>query len=314
MTDYDIPIIDTHQHFWDLANHRYPWLDPGTQSIVGDTSAIRKSFMPADYREQAVPLNIIGTVHLDGGFNPADPVGETKLAQRLHEETRLPSAVVAGMQLDAPDLEQRLHANKEASRLLRGVRHIIAWHEIPRLSYVKRPDIITDPLWLRGFASLDRYGLSADMQIYPSQMPAAAELAARTPGIPMIINQAGMPDGLVTGDHGAWIEGIRLLAQNRNVSIKISGFGMLKPDWNLDDIKPLVVAIIECFGVERVMLGSNYPVEQLFTPMPQLFAAYFECLAPLAPADIERVASGNAIRIYRVNDVTTDALRQAGEA
>jgi predicted TIM-barrel fold metal-dependent hydrolase len=301
MTDsHDIPIIDAHQHFWDLDNHKYPWLAPGTPSIVGDTTAIRANFLPADYAAEAWPYRIVGTVHLDGGFDPSDAFGETRLAQRLHEEAGTPNAVVAGVRLDDPRIEEVLDAHKSASSLLRGVRHIVAWHEIARLSYVDRDDLMSDAAWLYGYGRAAQHGLSVDMQIYPSQMAQAAEIAASHAGTAMVVNQAGMPDGLVTGDHAFWKEGIRRLARVPNVAIKISGFGMLKADWNMDDIRPLVRHIVEEFGPQRVMLGSNFPVDKLFMPLSRLFSAYLESLDFLSDSDRRDVAARNAIRVYRM--------------
>lgn len=311
MTDsHDISIIDAHHHLWDLDHHRYPWLDPGTPSIVGDTAQIRRNYGPDEYRADAAMFNVAGTVHLDGGFYPLDPVGETRLVQSFHDRFGFPNAIVGAVRLDAEDLDETIRAHLDASPLLRGVRHIVAWHEIGRLSYVDRSDWLADERWVAGYRSLADHGLSGDMQIYPSQMAAAAELASDTPGIPMILNQAGMPDGLVTGDFAPWRRGIRRLAENPNVGIKISGFGMLKPDWTLADLRPLVDDILDAFGTDRVMFGSNFPVDKLFGSFERVFAAYFAATEALADAERDKLFSGNARRLYRMDAMPSPETRQ----
>jgi predicted TIM-barrel fold metal-dependent hydrolase len=302
MTDsHDIPIVDAHHHIWDLANHRYPWLDPDKSSIVGDTTAIRRTYGPAEYRSDTGAFNVVATVHLDGGFDPSDAVGETRMVHAAFEKHGFPNAIVASARLDASDLADTIDGHLRASHLFRGIRHIVAWHAIPRLSYVDRPDLLTDAAWVAGYRSLAAYGLSCDMQIYPSQMADAAQLAASTPDTAMIINQAGMPDGLVTGDFGVWRRGIRLMAQSPNVAFKISGFGMLRPDWTLADVRPLIEEAIEVFGADRVMFGSNFPVDKLFGDFARSFDAFIASTHALSHADRIKIFATNAIRIYRID-------------
>ena len=297
---HDVLIVDAHQHFWDLTNHRYPWLDAGTPSIVGDTTKIRSDYLPETYIRDAFPFRILGSVHLDGGFDPGNPAGETVLAESFALQTGYPNGIIGAVDLGAPDLEELIQSHISASTRFRGVRQIVAWHEVERLSYVRDPHLMRNAAWRAGYGSLKSWGLSADMQIYPGQMSDAAALAGEYPDVPMIINQAGMPEGLATGDHAAWRRGIRELAQARNVSIKISGFGMLKPDWSIQDVRPLIEEIVDAFGPRRVMLGSNYPVDKLFKPLSELFATYIECLRFVELSDLARICSLNAIDIYRL--------------
>ncbi|TGU99813.1 hypothetical protein EN794_003610 [Mesorhizobium sp. M00.F.Ca.ET.151.01.1.1] len=303
-SSHDIPIVDAHHHIWDLANHRYPWLDPDMPSIVGDTTAIRQSYDPVAYRSDTSAFNVIATAHLDGGFDPSNPVGETRMVHAAFEKHGFPNAIVGSVRLDATDLADTIDGHRKASHLFRGIRHIVAWHEIPRLSYVDRPDVLTDASWVAGYRSLATHEMSCDMQIYPSQMADAAELAASTPDIPMIINQAGMPDGLVTGDFEPWRRGIRLMAQSPNVALKISGFGMLRPDWSLADVRPLIEEAIEVFGTDRVMFGSNFPVDKLFCDFARSFDVFLAATHALSHTDRIKVFATNAVRIYRIDSVS----------
>ena len=75
---------------------------------------------------------------------------------------------------------------------------------------------------------------------------------------------------------------------------------MLKPDWSIQDVRPLIEEIVDAFGPRRVMLGSNYPVDKLFKPLSELFATYIECLRFVELSDLARICSLNAIDIYRL--------------
>ncbi len=294
-----LKIFDPHHHLWNLDENRYPWLEPDTPSIVGDPSPIRKNYLVADYLKDTAQFDLLGTVHLDGGFDPWNPVGETRFVQKVHEGNDFPNAIVGQVELDNPKAVELINAHMAASPLVRGIRHIVAWHQDPRLRYVERSDYLRDERWLRNFAKLADFGLSFDTQVYPNQMGDVAAIACTHPETHIVIDQAGMPDGLRTGDLSAWRAGMRALSAHRNVYIKISGFGMLLPGWAVGDVKPLVAELIDLFGPSRLMFASNFPVDKLFRSFADIYADYFECVHGLSPEDREAMFSATAISLYR---------------
>lgn len=293
------PIIDAHHHLWDIDAHDYPWLRPGRPSIVGDTSAIRRNYLAGDFLADSVGLNLVGTVHLDGGFDPRDPVGETRFADAAHRAHGFPNAIVGAVDLAAPEAPALIEAHQAASSLFRGVRQILAWHQNPRLSYGVRRDLMDDPAWRRGFARLGPAGLSFDLQVFPGQMHDAARLARDFPDTQIILNQAGMPDGLIDGDLRAWRAGMARLAELPNVSAKVSGLAMLKPDWTLAELRHVMEVTVEAFGADRVMLGSNFPVDRLFRGYREIFDGYLTVTGGYSAAERMAILSGTAARIYR---------------
>jgi predicted TIM-barrel fold metal-dependent hydrolase len=177
------------------------------------------------------------------------------------------------------------------------------WHEIPRLSYVDQPDLLTDAAWGVGDLCLEAHGLSCQMQIYPSQMADPAHRDASTPDIAMIIN-VDIADGLVTGDFSPWRRGIRLMARSPNVVLKISGFGILRPDWILINVRPLVEEAIEVLGADRVMFGTNFPVDKLFGDFDRSVDALFAWTHAFSHTNRIKVFATNAIRIYRIDSTS----------
>jgi predicted TIM-barrel fold metal-dependent hydrolase len=131
-------------------------------------------------------------------------------------------------------------------------------------------------------------------------MADAASVARAHPDVPMIVNHTGMPrdrspDGVV-----AWRRGLRLVAEQPHVSLKLSGFAMFDPEWTVDSIRPFVLESIEIFGAERCMLGSNFPVDKLHRSYAAIFDAFRSLTADLSPAEQRAIFHDNAQRIYRL--------------
>ena len=120
----DLPIVDAHQHFWDVALDKHPGFraEPPLPFRYGDTRPLRRTYLPADYRLDAQRHRVVGTVYVETEWNPADPLGETRWVERLAAQERLPSAVVAQAWLDRHDAEDVL-ARQAACPLVRGIRH-----------------------------------------------------------------------------------------------------------------------------------------------------------------------------------------------
>src|SRR5690349_1115938 len=118
------PIIDAHQHFWDLDLNYYPWLsdEPQIPFRYGEYAALRRNYLPADYRADTEPFQIAGTVHVEAEFDPANPLGESDWLQGLADEAGLPSACVAQAKLGEPYVAEVLAA-QAGRRLVRGIRH-----------------------------------------------------------------------------------------------------------------------------------------------------------------------------------------------
>lgn len=298
---YSGPIIDPHMHLWDLDRQYYGWLqdDPLPHNPAGDTSGIAgRSYGVADYLADSAGCDVVKTVHIECGLGPDDQLAETDWLQSLADKGGYPHGIVAGANLERPDVEALLAAHA-ARPNVRGIRQIINWHADPLKSYTPR-DLLDDPAWVAGFGLLARHGLSFDLQAYPGQMSKAAALAVRHPDIPVIINHAGMPTDRDEAGLDAWRSGMALLAEQPQVSVKISGFGGVDPVWTTDSIRPFVLTLIEMFGVERCMFASNFPVDRVHGAFAAHFAA-FDAIARDFSAD-ERglLFGGAAARIYRL--------------
>ncbi|XBS69188.1 amidohydrolase family protein [Acerihabitans sp. KWT182] len=294
--------VDCHHHLWDVERFDYPWLKPGAdrpRAIFPDLTDIAGNYRITDYLADARGANIVKSVHVDGGYVPTDPVGETRYLQSVADRHGFPHGIVARAALNAADIQPILERQCRFGNI-RGVRHILNWHADAGKRFTDRKDWMHDPAWLKGFALLARYGLSFDMQIYPAQMTEAALLARRFPDVPIILNHAGMPLPGEPEDARMWREGMRRLAACANVSVKISGLGMTIPQWTAALIRPWVLETIDLFTPQRAMFASNFPVDKLYGGFTDLYAAYDEITAGFSDDEALAMFYANAVRVYRL--------------
>lgn len=292
--------VDAHVHLWDLAKIAHPWLMPpfSDDGVMGSVEPIASDYLLDDYLDDAKGWNVTGMVHVDAGAAPEAALDESAWLQAIADERGMPQAIVAFAALDAPDAADILQ-QQAAFANVRGIRHIANWHDDPGKSYTPR-NLLEDEDWQRGYALLAKFGLSFDLQIYPSQMKAAAALAARYPDIPVILNHAGMP--IEPGEDGfaEWREGMAALAALPHVSTKISGFGIVDHGWTVDSIRPYVLTAIDLFGSDRAMFASDFPTDKLFGSFDMHLVAYATIIADFSAEERDALFAANAERIYRI--------------
>ncbi|WP_010544056.1 amidohydrolase family protein [Sphingomonas elodea] len=285
------PFVDAHLHLWDRERLRYPWLDEA------DKASIAATYTVAQHRAAAADWNLVGAVHVDAGAHPDDGERETDWLNSIADAEGLPSAIVARVALDAPDVEAVLARQAARARVV-GIRHLINWHPDPSRQAYSR-DLTMDPAWRRGFGLLAQHGLSYDFHGFPPQLAGLAEVAAAHPDVPVIVNHLGLPipqDGLE-----AWRAGLTALAAMPQVAIKLSGAGFVASPFDPAAFAPIVEEVIELFGIRRVMVASNFPTDRLFAPLDTTLAAYEALLAGYSDDERRDLWGRNANRIYRLD-------------
>lgn len=297
----DFPIVDAHQHFWDLQHNYHPWLcdEPPIAFRYGDYSAIRKSYLPADYAADGRGLSIVKSVHVEAEWNPRDPVGETHWLEQLSAAQGLPTACVAQAWLDRADADAVLAA-QAARPLVRGIRHKPRAAGSPDDAQRGAPGSMDDPRWRRGFALLETHRLSFDLQTPWWHFDAAAQLARDFPRITIIVNHTGLPVDRSAEGLAQWRAAMQTLAQCANVFIKISGLGQPGRMWTLESNGPIIRDTIAIFGVDRCMFASNYPVDKLCAPLETIFAGFHAAVSERPHAEQRKLFHDNAVRIYRL--------------
>ena len=289
-------IVDAHQHFWDPATHYYPWLndEPPIRFRYGDYRAIRRRYLPPDYRADAAPFNVVKSVYVEAEWDPADPIGEMHYIDRLRREHGLPTVAVAQARLDGDDTPAVVE-QQAAFTFVRSVRHKPRANASPADS---APGGMTDRKWRAGFACLSRSGLRFDLQMPWWHLHEAAQLAAEFPDTSIILNHTGLPadrgkDGIV-----GWKRAMTTLASRPNVAVKISGLGQPGKPWTVASNHDIVRATIDLFGVRRCMFASNFPVDSLCASFASIFEGFREMVRDLSAAEQRALFHDNAVRVY----------------
>jgi predicted TIM-barrel fold metal-dependent hydrolase len=295
-------VVDSHIHLWDLKTHRYPWLENPGVSFVGDARELKHDYLLDDLLGEAGDIEVLKLVHVEANHDPADPVEETRWLQSIADRDAsrgMPNAIVAAVDLSAQNAPALLEAHASFANT-RGIRQILNVHDNKLFDYVGR-HYMREPQWREHFALLRRYGLSFDLQLYPSQMEEAAALARAHADTLLVVNHAGMfVDRHGVAGYRAWREGMRLLAACPNIAVKISGLAMFDHHWTVESLRPYVLETIDTFGVERAMFASNFPVDRLFGSYTGLWRAYASIVDDASEAEKDALFRRNAERYYRI--------------
>lgn len=296
-----IPVVDAHQHFWDLDRNYYPWLcDPVPIPFrYGDYSALKRNYLPDDYRSDSARFRIAKTVHMEAEWDRADPVAETRWIETVARDYGLPSACIGHAEPGRADIAEVL-AGHAKSPLMRGIRHKPA--AAVSLRDVKRgaPGSMDDPRWREGYALLERFGMSYDLQTPWWHLDAAAELAADFPATTIIVNHTGLPSDRSAEGLAGWRRALEAVAQKPNVAIKISGLGRAGLPWTVEANSEIIRDTISIFGVDRCIFASNFPVDSLAGTFDQIYSGFFAAVAGRPEVEQRQLFHDNAVRLYRL--------------
>lgn len=297
----NIPIIDAHQHFWDLEANYLPWLcdEPPVPFRYGDYRPIRRNYLPAHYLADAAAHDIVKTVYVEAEWDPDDPLGETRWVSALADAEGLPTAIVAQAWLDRDDVDHVLAAQVAFPRV-RGVRHKPKAAGSPSDARRGAPRSMDDPVWRRGFSLLQPLGLSFDLQTPWWHLDAALDLARDFPATQIILNHTGLPANRSAEGLEGWRKAMASLAGAPNVAVKISGLGQPGKAWTAEANRPIVRDTIRMFGVDRCLFASNFPVDCLCVDFDTIMGGFSEITRDLPEADRVKLFHDNAARLYRL--------------
>jgi predicted TIM-barrel fold metal-dependent hydrolase len=291
--------IDAHHHVWAPDSRGdeigYRWLrDIGAPKPFGDPTPIQRDYLWDEFLAET-PLRPLASVHVQTDGALPDPVAETRFVAETAGAH--PVAIVGLADLSAPDLAQTLARHAETPGFI-GVRQIVSHlPDHPGLSFAPRP-LLSDATWRVGLAQVADAGLRFDLQCYPEQMHEAAEVISAHPQMPVILDHAGSPRN---GADATWRAGVAELAKLRQVSVKLSGWGMFEPGWSAETIAPMVDHLLSVFGPHRIMFGSNYPVEKLAKPYDAVLRETARTLFFAGADALPRIFRDNAARAYRLD-------------
>jgi predicted TIM-barrel fold metal-dependent hydrolase len=298
MSRYAGPVVDAHQHFWDPTVNDHPWLRPEARIPFryGNYDALKRRYLPPDYRADAAGQNVVGTVYVETEWNPTDPIGETRYANGLAARFGLPGAIVAQAWLDRDDVAEVLAA-QAAFPLVRSVRHKPGGGRTPADA---GPTLMSSGRWRRGYAVLERHGLHFDLQTPWWTFGEALALARDFPNTIIVLNHTGLPSDRSEAALQGWHRAMAMLAEAPNVRVKISGLGQPGAPWTVAANRWIVRETIAMFGPERAAFASNFPVDGLCATFAVIFEGFREIVVDLPDAAQARLFAGTASEVYRI--------------
>ena len=285
------PIIDAHHHLWDLSSCSHPWLS----ADKNQTGALSRNQLPEQYLIASVGYNVIATVHIEAGWDPANPFDELTWLDSLQRPDWMAARYVAHAQLAKPNIANLLDRYTAHPRVT-GVREILSKSR-KAASEFERMD---DPDWRRGMEILATHDLSFDLLIMPWQFGAALRLAKDFPQTLFILNHCGAPIDRTQAGFDDWKNGLCSLANAPNIVLKVSDMVAYDQQWTLDSLAQVVLTCLDCFGADRIMLASDHPVETLYATFDSTYTAFKVILKHLSGSDLYKLFCANAARYYKM--------------
>lgn len=238
-------IVDAHVHFWDPRALHYPWL--------AELPALERPFLPADYRAQTPDADATRVVFVECNALPAESALEVALVERLARDTPHVTVRIDGVVAFA-DVASRGAAALDplpASPLVKGVRQNVQGHP---------PGYCRTPRFVEGVQETGRRGLAFDLCATHDQLGDVIALAERCPETRLVLDHCGKPP-IRAGAWEPWATHVAALGAMPHVCCKISGLlTEAAPGASDDDLLPYAAHAAACFGPERVLYGSDWPV------------------------------------------------------
>ncbi|MGP0064579.1 MAG: amidohydrolase family protein, partial [Isosphaeraceae bacterium] len=282
-----IPIIDTHQHLWDLTRFKLPWLK--------DAPKLDRSFVMDDYRRATDGLNVVKSIYMEVDVEPSQQPAEADYVLGLIRKGSTPmvGAVVSGR--PASEGFAAYLARFKDQPEIKGLRQVLHGGDTP-------PGYCLDPHFIEGIRLLGKNGLSFDLCVRPAELGDTAKLIDACPDTSFILDHCGNAS-VRTKDRSAWKADIGKIAGRKNVVCKVSGIvASAAPDpWTPDDLAPIVNHVLDQFGPDRVVFGGDWPVCTLAATYRQWVEALRHIIANRPVADQKKLLHDNAIRVYRLS-------------
>lgn len=287
----ELPFIDTHFHLYDMKHPklRYAWLErDAVHGFLPDTDPLKaQRYRIKDYLAEIRFANVPKAIHVQAAVNTPDPIEETKWLQDFAGQTGYPQGVVAECHLAQPNASEVLDCHLQYANV-RGIRNF------------GEGRYLVDPAWRRGFAGLGPRNLVSCIDTRVELAADLLDLARAFPGTTICVDHCAIPMARDRDSFRRWRAAMDEMANAPNVVMKVSGLGMRDPLWTVESIRPYVLGSIDAFGVERVVFGTNWPVDRLFSSYPDVINAYAEIIAPFSLDERIKMFSGNAERIFRI--------------
>ena len=274
-------VIDAHQHFWKYDPIRDAWIESGIMD------SIKKDFLPSDLMSVLKETKVERTIAIQASQSE----DETHFLLNLADEFSFIAGVVGWIDLLANDLGNRLEIYRSKHKLL-GFRHIIQ-SESDGFMMQKR--------FIEGIRQLKEQGYCFDILVYAHQLPEVVRFIDRCPDQRFVLDHIGKPD-IRNQQIKEWEKQIRLLAESPNLFCKISGM-ITEADWKNwtpEMLMPYLDVILDSFGPQRCMFGSDWPVCQLAGSYKQVLDLIIDYTQNFSRLEKAMIFGGTCKKFYKI--------------
>ena len=271
--------IDAHHHLWRYNPEEYAWIGP-------DRAALARDFLPEDLLRELGGSGVAGSVAVQA----RETLDETRWLLDLASVSPVIRGVVGWAPIASPQfpavLEDLRHCKK-----LKGLRHVV--QDEPDDQFILREDFNS------GIDLLKQHSLVYDILIFDRHLPVAISFVDRHPAQIFVLDHAAKPH-IRERQLEPWRTNIRELARRENVYCKLSGLVTEAhwTEWRPADLQPYLDVILEAFGPNRLMAGSDWPVCLLAATHQNWFSTVRRLIKPLSSAEQEMILGRVATKVY----------------
>jgi len=274
--------IDSHQHFWKASRGDYFWMTP-------DVPRLCRDYFPEDLKPSLAKHRIDKTILVQA----APTVAETDFLLDLAQPHDFIAGVVGWLDLESDDFALQLEQYRQKPKFI-GLR--------PMLQDLPDDDYIVQPRVVESIKLLAELNFPFEFLTFTRHLPYVLQVLEKAPGLRAVVDHISKPE-IKLQKMEPWKSLLREVAQHKNVYCKLSGM-ITEADnarWTPDHLRPYIEHVVDCFGFERLMFGSDWPVCLLAGTYDQVIEALTTILEPaLGPASEAAVFGLNAARFYKV--------------
>lgn len=291
------PIVDANVHLWDNARNLVFWLADRTlvREMLGNYDSLPDLYTLADYERETAALEVRGVVWSDAGA--ADPVAAAEWVWRQDEGRGLVTGLVS---LGDPaadgfgDLVDRLGQIPLVSSVRVRLTPDFGQGDASEVPFLDRP-LVMDHLTL-----MARRGLVVTIETTSDQLPEAVRLADALPDLRVVVDHFGWPSDLSDAGRDRHLDRLAALAARPNVATRFDALGTIFGSWTTEQVRSWLLPVVDLFGADRCMIGSDLPIERLRSTVGGLYAAYDEIFAAYSAGDRRKLVGETAEQWYGV--------------
>lgn len=275
--------IDAHHHLWRYSKEEYGW-------ITGNMAPIARDFLPQDLQQALSSSGMQGSIAVQA----RQTIEETESLLDFARQFDVIRGVVGWAPIAGPEFPSVLDRFK-SFRKLKGLRHVV--QDEPDDAFLLRSDFNA------GISLLKQYDLVYDILIFERQLPAAISFVGRHPSQVFVLDHIAKPR-IRERALEPWRSCIQELARRENVFCKLSGM-VTEADWahwSPQDLQPYFDVVLEAFGPQRLMAGSDWPVCLLAATHQKWFSTLREFMSPLSAAEQDMILGGVAAHVYSLSE------------